>query len=217
MVKIPKSLLFGAAALAALFASTAWLDAAGRTGQPGPQQDKAQYVGAAKCKMCHKKADMGDIYGKWAATKHAKAYQALATDAAKEAAKAKGIDDPQKAPECLKCHATGAAADPKKVSKSLKQEMGVQCESCHGPGSLHIRSRMKTAKDFKGQEHPWAIPAGEMHLPTEETCRGCHNPESPSYKEFKLDEFLPKVRHFHPNRPGPRWLTEKEKKAQAGG
>ena len=67
------------------------------------------YIGAAKCKMCHKIE-----YDSWAQTKHAKA-----TDDAKASTKWKFEA------ACLACHATN------------KDEAmaGVQCEACHGPGS----------------------------------------------------------------------------------
>jgi hypothetical protein len=67
------------------------------------------YVGAEKCKMCHKVQ-----YNSWLETTHAKSTEAAqaSTDPAFEAA-------------CLSCHATNA-------DESLP---GVQCEACHGPGA----------------------------------------------------------------------------------
>jgi len=67
------------------------------------------YVGAEKCKMCHKLQ-----YDSWSQTKHAKA-----TENAKASTKMKFEA------ACLTCHATN------------KDEAmaGVQCEACHGPGS----------------------------------------------------------------------------------
>lgn len=67
------------------------------------------YVGAEKCKMCHKVQ-----YGSWLETTHAKA-----TDAAK------GSTDPAFEAACLGCHATN----------SDENLAGVQCEACHGAGA----------------------------------------------------------------------------------
>ncbi len=67
------------------------------------------YIGAAKCKMCHKIE-----YDSWSQTKHAKA-----TDDAKASTKWKFEA------ACLTCHATNK-------DEALA---GVQCEACHGPGS----------------------------------------------------------------------------------
>src|SRR5438552_3040404 len=86
------------------------------------------YVGAEKCaKMCHSDTKTGDQYGKWLTTAHAKAYQNLGAEKAKELAKAKGIADPQKAPECLRCHVTGHGAPADKLAEAYKAEDGVTC------------------------------------------------------------------------------------------
>jgi hypothetical protein len=68
-----------------------------------------EYVGADKCKMCHKVQ-----YASWEGTKHAKA-----TDAAKASTEREFSAD------CLKCHATNAS----------EELAGVQCEACHGAGA----------------------------------------------------------------------------------
>ena len=78
---------------------------------------EATYIGAAKCKMCHKVE-----FASWSEMKHAKAFDLLS---AEEQGKA----------ECLKCHATGNSVD----------MPGVQCEACHGPGSEY--KSMKVMKD----------------------------------------------------------------------
>ncbi|NWG14420.1 MAG: hypothetical protein HXY20_12890 [Acidobacteria bacterium] len=65
------------------------------------------YIGADKCRICHKVE-----HTSWAKTKHAKAMESLKPEE-------------QKKPECIQCHTTGT-----------KNELpGVQCEACHGPGS----------------------------------------------------------------------------------
>src|ERR1043166_6250311 len=68
--------------------------------------DPANYVGVKTCGMCHKKDETGTKLAKWQAGPHAKAFETLGTDKAKEVANAKGIDDPQKSAACLKCHST---------------------------------------------------------------------------------------------------------------
>ncbi|TAH39641.1 MAG: hypothetical protein EYC70_02305 [Planctomycetota bacterium] len=197
---------FLCAALAAAAPVTLLAAHAGQEGAAPVQADAPQYVGADKCKPCHNKAEAGAMHDKWAASLHAKAMESLASEAAKKLAAEKGIADPLKAPECLKCHQTAHGVDAKLVAKSFKPEQGVQCESCHGPGSLHVKARMTAAAkgEGKGQPGPLAIPAGEQKLADEALCKSCHNPESPSYKEFVFKDFLPKIRHLHPNRKEPR-------------
>ncbi len=75
---------------------------------------KFEYVGADKCKMCHKK---DGIHDSWLATKHATAWEALKPEQ-------------QKDEKCVGCHTTGKLADGTILE-------GVQCEACHGPGSAY--------------------------------------------------------------------------------
>jgi len=145
------------------------------------------YVGAAKCKMCHSSAAKGAQYPKWAESKHSKAYAALATEEAKKFGEARGVTDPQKDPKCLKCHVSGFDAPPAQRLETWKAEDGVGCESCHGPGGDYWK--MTVMKDKNA-----AIAAG-LKIPDEKTCRGCHNPESPSYKEFDYKSFHEKIAH----------------------
>ena len=83
-----------------------------------PAQEHS-YVGAAKCKMCHKVE-----YTSWEQTGHAKA-----TEVAKNSTERKFDSG------CLKCHATDDS----------EQFPGVQCEACHEPGSDYIK--MSIMKD----------------------------------------------------------------------
>jgi nitrate/TMAO reductase-like tetraheme cytochrome c subunit len=83
-----------------------------------------EYVGAAKCKMCHKVQ-----FASWETTTHAKA-----TDSAKAST------DREFSADCLQCHATNASED----------LPGVQCEACHGPGGDYKKmSIMKDAEAAK--------------------------------------------------------------------
>lgn len=126
---------------------------------------KHAYVGAKKCKTCHK-----DQFASWSESKHAKAFESLS-------------EEEQQKPECVKCHITG-------TTKKDVLLTGVQCEACHGPGgdykSLKIMSKKKWKKDPETYKAK-AIEAGLVY-PTEETCVRCHNDESPHYKEFKFEE-----------------------------
>ena len=147
--------------------------------------DGHAYVGAEKCKMCHNAPAKGAQYTKWTESAHFKAFTVLGTEAAKTVAQAKGIADPQKAPECLKCHVTGGGADAK-----VKMEEGVGCEACHGAGGDYWQ--MAVMKD-KAK----ATAAG-MVLPDEATCKKCHNEESPTFKGFDFAAMHAKIAHKNP-------------------
>ena len=94
----------------------------------------ADYIGAAKCKMCHKVQ-----FASWETMGHAKAFEKL------EAADQTNV-------ECLGCHATGGKAE----------LPGVQCEACHGPGSDY--KSMKVMKDREASIAAGLIVPGRGHL-----------------------------------------------------
>jgi hypothetical protein len=154
--------------------------------------DDYSYVGVGTCKMCHKKEATGDQFGKWSESKHAGAYAALGTDAAKETAVKAGVEgNPQEAAECLKCHVTAAGVDAALLGKKYSLEDGVGCESCHGAGSAYKSKKIM-------EDHDAAVAAG-MVVPTAETCTGCHNDESPTFKGFDFDEYAAKIAHQIPS------------------
>jgi hypothetical protein len=165
----------------------------------------AKYVGAKGCKTCHKKELIGDQYGAWENAKHSKAFEALKSDKAVAIAKEKGIaGPPSEAKECLKCHMTAFGADASAFAKKpLAASDGVQCESCHGPGSLY--KKKKTMAD-----HDKSVAAG-MWEPNEKTCTGCHNDESPSFAGFNYKEAFEKIKHPIPAEVKGKYI-EVEKK-----
>jgi hypothetical protein len=163
------------------------------TAQEGEEsQDVHQYVGAAKCKVCHNSEAKGAQYTKWEASKHAKAFEVLASEEAIAAGKELGVDNPQTSDKCLICHVTGFSAPAEAKAESFDQTEGVGCEACHGPGSDY--KSMKIMKDLDA-----AMAAG-MIVPNEETCRGCHNENSPTFKEFNFAESFKVIAHPYPEK-----------------
>ena len=158
----------------------------------GPAAAEHNYVGVDSCKMCHKKAETGDQYGSWQKSKHAGAYETLASDKSKEIAAAKGIDNPQGNGECLKCHVTGYGLDASRYDKKYTMEEGVGCESCHGPGSDY--KNIKIMKDIEQAK------ANGLIIPTEETCKQCHNEKSPTFKGFNFEERNAEIAHPNPSK-----------------
>jgi hypothetical protein len=135
------------------------------TGSVSGEDEKIEFIGATKCKMCHNLAKTGKFFDDWMNNKHAKAFDLL-----------KG--DEQKDPKCQKCHTTGFG-EPGGFQKfddeaSMKM-VNVQCEMCHGPGGLHSKSKKDNVIP-----HAWE--------PVKETCEKCHNPESPTWKEDRYTD-----------------------------
>jgi nitrate reductase cytochrome c-type subunit len=142
------------------------------------------YVGAEKCKICHKSEKQGQQYPLWEATKHSKSFAALATDEAKALA----ADAPEN-PKCLKCHAPLSEKAP-----DLKAE-GVSCEVCHGPGSEYkkisiMKDRAEAVKNgLKEYGSPEAI---KTH------CLTCH--ANAHDKPFDFAAAWEKVKHPVPEK-----------------
>lgn len=154
-----------------------------------PAQNK--YVGVKMCKACHNTAKMGKQYDVWSKTKHAEAYKTLLTDKANEIAKSKGITKPAaQAPECLECHAK--QIDPKLTESMYSEKDGVQCETCHGPGSAY--KNMSVMKD-KAKAIAAGLTDFKNDAAIEKWCKTCHNEKSPTFKGFKFEEMWGKIKH----------------------
>jgi hypothetical protein len=137
--------------------------------------DEHDFVGVAKCKTCHKKDGIGNQIAAWEDTKHAKAYETLASDQAKKWAEEAGVGDPQTADECVKCHVTAHGVPEDRVSVKFDKTLGVQCESCHGAGKDYRKKKIMIDQDA-------AIAKGLVPQ-SEKVCVTCHNDESPAWKD----------------------------------
>jgi len=150
-----------------------------------------KFVGTKKCSMCHKSEAKGNQYGKWLASEHAKAYELLGSAEAKEAATKAGVTgNPQADAKCLKCHVTAYGVDAGLIGEGFVKTEGVQCEACHGAGADYMG--MSVMKDKTK-----AIEAGLTATP-KDGCVKCHNPESPTFKEFNFDAYYKKIDHSRP-------------------
>lgn len=148
---------------------------------PKVKKGEASYVGANACKACHTQAfdvwknavfqlegvdeDGNKIIR---STGHSKAWQTL-VDMGKDTDRT-----------CIGCHSIGFM-EKGGYCKAFEVDFrkDVQCESCHGPGSLHAQSGDK--KFIKRQV-------------SENTCRGCHHvPHIESYDSFNYEQKLIKV------------------------
>ena len=201
---------------------------------------RATYVGSDRCGDCHPRA-----YDVWKKSDHAKATLTL-EDPEKKLPPPFGR---QYDPECMKCHTTGfqhpggyndlvvdlanwpapPAQKPaeKKVQKHNEVLRGVSCESCHGPGSEHVKN--PNDKNLYSRINPFAPSKAERELEANRNknpqqakalaqmaglrmqnmsnmCRNCHNEENdvhwgePGHDTAAM--FL-KVIHRTPGNNGP--------------
>jgi len=169
-----------------------------------------EYVGTVGCKMCHNKDATGAQFSKWESSTHANAFETLKSDQAAKIVQEKGIDTHAwETPQCVKCHTTGFenggyeikdesfwSFDPndKAAKKSVKTMSGLQavgCEACHGPGSKY-KSKKTMVAIFNGEIDGTTV---GLINPGEDTCKKCHNENSPTFKSFVFDEYWDKIAH----------------------
>jgi Cytochrome c554 and c-prime len=126
----------------------------------------ASYTGTEKCLACHPSAA-----AVWKDSPHARAFATLLEPKA------------DADPKCIGCHTIGFGR-----SSGYQRDYGagklvnVGCESCHGPGSLHVRQREGDATvNFTFRP----LGAGD--------CAKCHYGEFS--RPFNWDEFWPAIKH----------------------
>ena len=155
-----------------------------------------EIIGTPKCQMCHKKDKYGAQYKIWSESKHAGAFETLASEESKKIAAEKGLGDPQKEEACLKCHTTHAflGSDVGIDAKGKYEDAeGVGCEACHGAGSEY---KSKHAKDPE-------LAKSELGLIVNldaAMCEKCHNEESPTFKGFDFEKRWAEIAHPVPEK-----------------
>ncbi len=124
------------------------------------------FAGSASCLGCHAAAAKV-----WGASGHAHAFEALVRR------------DSDADPSCIRCHTVGFGTTGgyrRADGKSRLADVG--CESCHGPGAVHVAQRQSgAAPTFRFRP----LGAGD--------CRKCHQGEFS--RPFDWDKFWPAVRH----------------------
>ncbi len=117
---------------------------------------RSAFVSSRECAMCHEAQ-----YRAWSETSHARAYESLPPEHRRRV-------------ECLECHVTGFGEWSGFSTDATTDLAGVQCEACHGPGSLHpAKAIARIGED------------------AENLCRRCHTrSRSP---EFKRSSYLERI------------------------
>jgi hypothetical protein len=131
---------------------------------PPAPRGQARYVGGEECRSCHEAA-----YALWERTPHSRAYWTLET-------LHKNFNL-----SCVGCHVTGYQ---RPGGSEVVQNEGlrdVQCETCHGPGSLHVAART-----------PAQQRATILRNPPQAFCaQQCHTPEHSDH--FDYAQYLPRI------------------------
>jgi hypothetical protein len=158
------------------------------------------FVGAKKCKACHLKQ-----FQSWEQTKMAKSFDLLRAGVAAEA-KTKAKLDPKKDythdEVCLGCHTTGFGKPGGFVSLEKTPDLvGVQCESCHGPGSEYLKQGGMT---LQNREYKRAdlVKLGLTVISVETCTSQCHNNRSPFVgKDYVFDYAKRRTQGTHEHPP----------------
>ncbi len=125
-----------------------------------PAAGEPSYAGVEACSTCHE-----DARAVWDKTQHAHAYATLSTQF-----KEFNLD-------CVSCHVTGYDRPGGSTVTHVDALKDVQCEVCHGPGSLH-------AKDPAKSKIPIASPKAD-------SCLACHHP--PHVHTFDATAKMPDI------------------------
>jgi hypothetical protein len=137
----------------------AWAQKHGRDCPP-PKEGEAAFAGNESCRECHANA-----FPVWHKSNHARAYRTL-VDVGR-----------QYDLGCIGCHVTGNG-QPGGVCRidKVNGREHVGCESCHGPGSLHVKE--PGSGDI-------------LAKPVKTDCVRCHDPENSPH--FELATYLRQI------------------------
>lgn len=123
----------------------------------------------------------------WQASSHDKAFAVLKTPEVQKVAEKAGVKSAaHEAEQCVKCHTTAAGVAAANLKPSFVKEDGVQCETCHGPGSEY--KVMAVMKDHAEAVAAGLTPISVQDGSAEKLCKTCHNQQSPTFKGFNFKE-----------------------------
>lgn len=125
-----------------------------------PAKGEPGYVGVEMCSTCHEEPRKV-----WDKTAHAHAYETLSKQF-----KEFNLD-------CVSCHVAGYDRPGGSTVTHVDDLKDVQCENCHGPGSLHAAKPEKVK-----------IPIAK---PTADVCLSCHHP--PHVHTFDANAKMPEI------------------------
>lgn len=141
-----------------------------------------KHEGAASCasSLCHGSSRPLDAHGAlqneyvtWSQfDPHSGAYRALLGARSRQMAARLGIGPPEKAPQCLACHAEVVPAARRSPRHQVSD--GVACESCHGPASAWLPTHHQSPAVTHADNLARGLVALERPAVRAETCTACH-------------------------------------------
>jgi len=151
--------------------------------------EEAVYVGVDECMICHL-----PHYNSWKETRMSQAFELLKPGIRGDVKKKAGLnpdEDYTKNGFCLECHVTGYNATGGFTNTEETPGLeGIQCEMCHGPGSIYSQMMLKKRGTFSRKDY---IEKGGLTMPSKENnvcVKKCHNDKSPfvSGQDFNFED-----------------------------
>lgn len=139
-------------------------DRAATEDQRHNQETDRTYVGAKDCQGCHEEQN-----DQWLKTKHAAAFDQLLDN------------NLHWVPSFVRRHVTGYGTPGGfKEYPASERLAGVQCETCHGPGNVHVHDNGKSSI---------------QRTPSPDLCARCHSPDfDPKFASLS-DLYFKQIRH----------------------
>lgn len=148
--------------------------------------DEVKYAGSETCKRCHEHA-----YEIWKKSGHSHAHKTLVD--------AKRPSNRQYDPECIVCHTVGFGYVSGYVNEETTPKLkDVGCESCHGPGYVHVHNPNDT--EWHKRINPWKyLPEVKKTLAIDDMCQKCHDIDNDvHWVNGGFKRKWPKVEHMTP-------------------
>lgn len=147
---------------------------------------KAHFVGSDKCKSCHKKE-----HKIWEDSPHSHAFDALLKATRPGLRNFDG--------ECVKCHVVGFDYHTGfRDEQTTKHLLHVGCESCHGPGSEHVKDKFDDKlyplmNPWRAKENENAADRQQRLNRIDRFCQECHDIDNDAHWSF--EKKWPKIDH----------------------
>jgi hypothetical protein len=134
------------------------------------------YVGTNQCVVCHRPQA-----STWAETSHAQAFTHVPEQYHND-------------PKCLKCHVTGFGDPSGYVADGSKDLLMVGCESCHGPGALHVEAVQQfILSETDDPNIEQKLRDTIIKTPTNSVCAACHQMQAHQSHPAYVGRLSPQV------------------------
>ncbi len=174
-----------------------------------PASDAVRFTGAKSCATsgCHGGGSGNDQTITWLKRDvHSRSHAVLASGRSKAIADRLNIPDATKSARCTVCHAPLLSVEPDRFVRDVKPEVGVACESCHGPAERYLLSH--TRPDYTAAMRQAAgLRNLESFYARSNACIACHQNIDPALLEAGHPEMFFELDSQMAGEP-PHWVDK---------